>query len=130
MTGLAAAFKKFGAKGKNSRWSWSARSSDDLTVVVTFWSDILKFEGGTVYYDTFGRNTGVWEARNGNRERIENLKWARDKCGGNLGVVITVAKDVGATPREIANCYDRKDIRMTLIELNELTGEFRAEGRL
>jgi hypothetical protein len=34
MTGLAKAFAAFGAAGKNQRWSWSARTPDNQTVVI------------------------------------------------------------------------------------------------
>ena len=126
MTGLAAAFKEFQAKGKNKRWSWSARSDDDKTVVITYWSDVIKFEGNNVLYDTFGLDTGNWENKNGNRERIENLKWSQLHCEGKLAVVITVAKDKMARPREIADSYARKDIQMVITGLNKETGEFSA----
>jgi len=35
----ADAFAYFGAQGKNPRWSWSARSADGKTVVLTMWQD-------------------------------------------------------------------------------------------
>lgn len=63
--------------------------------------------------------------RPGNGERLENLKWARDHCDGLFRVVITVAKDEKAHPREIAECYPR-DLLMRLVDLDEATGEFRA----
>src|ERR1019366_2706519 len=37
--GLAEAFAHFGATGRNQRWSWSARSADGKTVVITLWRD-------------------------------------------------------------------------------------------
>jgi hypothetical protein len=47
-----------------------------------------------------------------------------------VGVVITVAKDKEALPREIDSSYARKDIRMIITDLNEETGEFRAVGQI
>lgn len=62
----------------------------------------------------------------GNRERIENLKWARDHCDGLFAVVLLSAVDVNAEPREVAEAYPTK-LTMRLIELNAKTGEFSAE---
>ncbi|MBF9234617.1 hypothetical protein [Microvirga alba] len=51
MTGVNAAFAYFGAAGRNPRWSWSARSPDGKTVVVTMWKDLITYENGTAIYD-------------------------------------------------------------------------------
>jgi hypothetical protein len=78
-------------------------------------------------YDTFKRaNLQVWIDRPGNRERIENLIWARDHCNGLFRVVITVAKDPDAEPREIDECYPKDDWLMQITELDESTAQFRA----
>ena len=115
--------------GKNSRWSWSARSADGKIVVMTLWQDLLSYRNDAIVYDTFGRNDlHQWMNTPGNRERIDNLKWARDHCDGLFRVVITVAKDVNASPREIAKCFPQERMLMRLVELNEDTGEFRAEN--
>jgi hypothetical protein len=124
---LATCFAHFGAAGKNQRWSWSARSADGKTVVMTLWDDILNYTVKPATYDTFGRtDLPEWTNKPGNQERIENLKWSRDRCGGLFRVVITVAKDIHAIPRSIARCYPHERMIMHLIELNETTGEFRA----
>jgi len=126
---LADCFAHFGTMGKNSRWSWSARSADGKIVVMTLWQDLLSYRNDAIVYDTFGRNDlHQWMNTPGNRERIDNLKWARDHCDGLFRVVITVAKDVNASPREIAKCFPQERMLMRLVELNEDTGEFRAEN--
>jgi len=122
---LSECFQKFGATGANSRWSWSARSPDGAVVVLTLWKDQIEVQGKTAIYDTFGKNLDKWVDKPGNRERLENLKWARDHCDGLFRVVITTAKDVSANPRAISECYPH-DMQMRLYDLNEDTGEFRA----
>lgn len=122
---LAECFQKFGAEKANPRWSWSARSSDGKTVVLTLWCDLIRIQDKTATYDTFGLNLDQWIDRAGNRERLENLKWARDHCDGLFRVVIIVAKDLNTHPWSIAECYPH-DMQMRLRDLNEETGEFRA----
>ncbi len=127
--GLAECFRAFDAKGANPRWSWSARSEDGTTVVLTLWQDGIKVQGKSVTYDSFDlEGSGEWRSLPGNRERIENLKWARDKCGGLFRVVITVAQDVSAVPRHIADCFPKQNLIMQLVDLDENTGEFRAKN--
>lgn len=123
---LSECFASFGARGRNPRWSWSARSDDGAIVVITLWKDRLSFADGNVVYDDFGIDTSAWVERPGNRERIDNLIWARDRCGGFFRAVVTVAEDVSAQPRRIADCYPQPRWNMKLVELNEATGEFRA----
>jgi hypothetical protein len=126
MTGLAEAFRAFGAEGRNPRWSWSARSPDGR-VVMTFWKDQLNYSSNPISYSNFGSPTlGQWKDRLGNQERIENLKWARDRCEGLMQVVIIEAVDSNAQPREIAKSFPQKRLRMKLTALNEETGEFSA----
>jgi hypothetical protein len=125
--GLADCFAHFGAATKNSRWSWSARSRDGKVVVMTLWQDLLNYRVNPIAYDTFGRaDLPEWTDTPGNRERLENLKWARDHCDGLFRVVIAVAKDTKASPRTIARCFPQDRMVMKLIDLNEQTGEFRA----
>jgi hypothetical protein len=82
-----------------------------------------------VTYDSFDlEGSGEWRSLPGNRERIEILKWARDRCDGLFRVVITVAKDVSAVPRSIIECFPKHNIVMRLLDLDENTGEFRAEN--
>jgi hypothetical protein len=117
----------FGATGKNPLWSWSARSADGKTVVITLWRDGLDFGAKPIVYDTFNRaDLKTWTHRLGNRERIDNLTWARDHCDGLFRVVITVAEDVKANPRKIEDCYPKDDWIMQITDLDESTGEFRA----
>lgn len=127
---LGRAFAFFGgAAGRNPRWSWSARSADGQTIVLTLWEDEITDDGHTVIADFFGhRNLHIWTDKPGNRERIDNLIWARDHCDGLFRVVMVRAEDTQALPRSIASLYPHQTLVMKLVELDEGTGEFRAES--
>lgn len=126
MSGLAEAFRAFGAKGKNPRWSWSARTPDGK-VVMTFWKDQLNYSSQPISYSNFGSRTlEHWTDQPGNIERIENLKWVRDHCDGIMHVVIIEAADTTAAPRSISSCFPHHRLLMKLTALNEETGEFSA----
>jgi hypothetical protein len=123
----AEAFASFGAKCRNPRWSWSACSDDEQTVVLTLWEDEFRTENGVeIYKPRSKKRTPNWVNRLGNRERIDNLKKARDNCDGIFRVVYAIAKDTNASPRRIASCYPRPEMRMQLVSLDEGTGVFYA----
>lgn len=93
---------------------------------MTLWKDRFNYKASPVTYDDFGDEDLVeWTNSPGNRERIENLKWARDHCAGRFKVIVATAKDMNAYPRAIEQSYPAKMI-MRLTDLNENTGEFRA----
>ena len=95
-------------------------------MVLTLWKDELSYVGGKPSYASgTGEKLIVWQHKRGNAERLENLKWARDHCGGLFSVVITVAADVHASPRSIADCYP-VDWKMRITSLDEETGAFKA----
>jgi hypothetical protein len=126
MSGLAEAFRAFGATPRNVRWSWSARTPDGR-VIMTFWKDRFLPGSKPLSYSNFGSPTlAEWHDQLGNQERIENLKWAQDHCGGLMNVVIVVAEDESANPRHIADSYPRKNLIMKLTRLDDKTGEFSA----
>jgi hypothetical protein len=123
----AGCFEHFGAVCKNPRWSWSARSPDGKTVVMTMWQDEIGRDGDLMTYQSRPRPPGE-ETRPGALERIENLKWARDYCDSLVRVVIMRAEDVKASPRTIADCYPHEKLVMRITYLDEGTGAFRAES--
>ena len=43
-----AAFRFYNAEPSNPNWSWSARSTDGKTVVVTLWNPEFKGQAGTL----------------------------------------------------------------------------------
>jgi hypothetical protein len=120
------AFAYFGARGKNPRWSWSARSADGKTVVLTMWQDEFSSIDGITTYATRSQKSVDWGGRLGNQERIENLRWARANCDGLVRVVIAVATDTKARVRTIERCFPHPKLIMRIADLNENTGEFRA----
>lgn len=117
-----------GATCRNFRWSWSARSSDGRTIVVTLWEDRLKEDGSKVTTCEPGDDNG--QLRHGNKERIENLLWARDHCGGLFNVVVVVGKEREDKPgrRKTVRHYPHESLIMRLVSLDEDTGEFTAES--
>jgi hypothetical protein len=124
------AFAHFdGAECTNIVWSWSARSSNDGTVVVALWKDQIECDDTSVVVDFFNhKRLRDWIKKLGNKERIENLVWARDHCGGLFKIVMLEARDTNA-PRRIAKVrYPHPTLVMKLVDLNEQTGEFRAES--
>jgi hypothetical protein len=127
--GLAEAFASFdGARGKNPRWSWSARTPNGKTVVTTFWQDQFDYKTKPISYAGISETgSEAWLRRPGNSERLENLIYSQDYCDGLLRVVITVAEDVNADPRKIADCFPQPKMQMRITYLNRSTGEFRAE---
>src|SRR5262245_36046794 len=117
---LKECFAEFGATAKNPRNSWSARSADGKVVVVTVWKDQLDYRARPIVFDNFGRSDlHSWIDRPGNKDRINDLIWARDHCDGLFRVVITEAEDVKANPRQIAHCYPLRDWVMRLIRVDE-----------
>lgn len=127
---LSEAFASFGVKGANPRWSWSARSDDGKTVVLALWQDEFEFVKGEKKMIYHGKVSGDAESlqRPGNRERLENLKWAKENCGGIFHVVVVIAKDTQAEVKEIEECFPKPGLRMIITVLDEDTGEFRAES--
>jgi len=121
-----ACFEHFGAICKNPRWSWSARSLDGRTVVMTMWEDEIRWDGPKATYQSRAR--ARTRKRAGETERLENLKWARDHCDGLVRVVRMTAQDENANPRSIATCYPDNDLVMRVVALDETDGTFRAES--
>jgi hypothetical protein len=121
------AFAHFGTKPHNVQWSWSARSGDGKTVVVTLWQDLFTRERHRLIYSRPGSELSAPDRRPGFRELMENLTWARDNCEGQFKIIIAIAKDVSAEPRAIAECFP-SPMTMKLTHLDVSTGAFTAEA--
>jgi hypothetical protein len=117
-------FEEFGAIPKNPRWSWSGRSRDGKTVAVTLWQDGFTNAGKT--YRTANKPEDRGVGTPGFNELVDNLKWARDHCDGELHIIVAKAVDVHVDPRSIAECFPSK-MKMRLTEFDETTGNFVAE---
>ena len=94
---------------------------------MTLWQDQFNYKTDPPSYDSFGHETAEWVDRPGNKERRANLIWARDNCDGLCRVIITKAVDVNARPRSIASCAPHDTMLMRIVDLDETTGEFRAD---
>ena len=96
---LGACFAHFRAECANIRWSWSAKSPDGKTVVVTLWRDVIRQEHDLLTYEQEAR-TSDKKPGLGSKERMANLIWAQDHCDGLVRVVIDGSPNVtGLTPR-------------------------------
>jgi hypothetical protein len=120
-----ACFEFFGTKPVNPRWSWSARSDDGKTVVVTLWQDEFQGGAGELIYVRAGA-TG-WANRHGYQELMNNLEWARDQCGAKVRVIVAIKRDRNERPPRIAECFPQKKLVMRVAELDPGTGAFRLE---
>jgi hypothetical protein len=126
---LAECFAFYGTTGRNPRWSWSARSADGSVVAMTFWIDRLNYKARPITYSELPAGEDhPWQSSPGNKERLDNLIWARDHLGGLLRVVFIKAVDTLAIPRKIADAHVREKLAMRLTSLDELTGHFTAEA--
>ena len=89
-----AAFAYFGAVATNIQWSWSARSPDLKTVVLTWWMHEIVRDGPKLIYDMRDHSLlNEWRGRHGNRDRIKNLTCARDHCNRLFRVVWCEARE-------------------------------------
>lgn len=124
------AFAEYGVECANSRWSWSGRSPDGTTVALTFWSDrFVDFKSQPIVYRDEGWGDDVERVRRpGNKERINNIKFALENLSGIVRVVMAKAKDVKAHPREIESCWPQPKLVMRITHFDELTGEWAAES--
>jgi hypothetical protein len=118
---LTECYAHFGITVSDPRKAWS-RQGNDGTVVVTLWSDLFKDTDRNKYsnFDTF-KPSGI--ERTENKNRMEHLKYARDKQAGIFQSIVVTPKDSSRTEtvkREIGP-------PMRLTQLDEDTGEFSAE---
>lgn len=127
MASVAECFAHYGAIKKNPVWSWSARSADGKTVVVTLWADRLNYKTTPITYAELPPGN-QWQGSPGNSERLENLIWARDQLDGILRVVIVRPVDLALEDRKIADAHVNEKLVMRLVTLDESTGHFTAEA--
>ena len=124
--GLAEAYRAYCCAMKTP-YSWSARSKDGKAVAISMWVDGIDNSVSPMTYGSIGKeDISNWEWRQGNKDRLEDLIWARDHCRGRLKVIIAVPEDLDAKTRKVAYCWPLPALTMHLDELNEKTGEFKA----
>jgi hypothetical protein len=71
MAGLAEAFAHFRVVSRDRRRSWSARSADGGTVVLTLWSDRFRWKDRPLTYDGSEADKNYLLGQYGGRERLE-----------------------------------------------------------
>lgn len=108
---------------KNPRWSWSGRSADGSKVSVQLWQDGFS-DGGKTYATGPVTKDMPWVGTPGHNELVDNLKWAKDHCGGEVRVIIAIAGDKDAHPRKAASFFPQEKLTMKVEYLDEQTGEF------
>jgi hypothetical protein len=116
-----------GAKGKN-RYSWSALSADGPTIVLALWEHEFETVNGVTTYEPLSAKICEWCHKPGNKERIEHLKLALDRCNGRIRVVKVIAKDENAHEKKIKCCCPVCDLIMKITRFCKFCGDFRAEA--
>jgi hypothetical protein len=119
------AFQTYGVKPRNANWSWSGRSADGKTVVVTLWKDEFRGPAGRMVYSRPDR--GDWFDGPGFRYIMEDLLWARDNCKGIVRVIVANPKDEKGQTRRIADCYPQEKLVMRVTQVDPATGAFTLE---
>lgn len=122
------AYAHFGMKRKNPRWGWSARTPDENAVALMIWKQDLKYENFIATYNDFiDPYLFQWIDKLGNKDRIENIRFAIDHCGGKFHVITGVCKDLAAPRRETdKNGVYPTNIVMKVVKFDEKTGRISA----
>ena len=92
---------------------------------MTLWRDEIGCHGDLLTYESRAK---IRSKKPSSKERLANLRWARDSCDGLVRVVIVTAKDVKAEPRSIADCFPVDQLVMRITHLDNETGAFRMES--
>jgi hypothetical protein len=82
-----------------------------------------QFEGRT-YKSHF--EPGRSDPRPGFKELMDNLSWAQERCDGRFKAIIAKARDPGAYPLSIEECFPGPMV-MRLTAFDARTGNFTAE---
>lgn len=88
------------------------------------WDHERAADGSVNFFDPVARER--WRNHNGNRDRIKNLRYVLDHCGGRFRLVRVVAKDTNAHPRQIKGRIADPHAVMQITRFNEQAGEFAA----
>lgn len=117
------AFRFYGTKPRNSNWSWSARSEDGKTVVLSLWKDEFKGPVGAMVYDR--PSTADWHDGPGKQQFFRDLAWAVAHCGGIVRVILVIRDP--REPGRVLECYPQKNWLMRVTHLDREAGAFRLE---
>ena len=95
-------FAKLGAPLSNSRWSWGSVRQSDETIFLRVWQDQkIRIDGKSYMLVTHHAAYVGNESSPGYRERLRHVDLARN--GSKVYMVICIAKDPDAVPREIGS---------------------------
>jgi hypothetical protein len=99
---LAEAYAEGGFVRKNAYWSWSAVDPSRPAVALTIWEDqIQRGPDFWIVDPTAFRDVARWQHRNGNKERIRNIRYGLDQCDGWFHLVWIKAGDPEIEPRSV-----------------------------
>jgi hypothetical protein len=112
------AFLYFGVTPRNTYWSWSGRSPDGETVVVTLWDHDLGMVQGRYSYED-----RIDVSKLGGRFLREDLEWALDRCNGRVHVIRAFANDPRAEKIKIEDC-EPASFTMKVARLDLESGEY------
>ena len=108
-------FRRLGATLKNTRWSWGAVRRDG-TVFLRVWEDQTRTHAGFRYVRVT-RLDRQNRKHPGHQERLEHVALVRR--GAPCRMIMCVARDVNASPRQIGN-FNRTELFVggNIIELD------------
>ena len=131
------AFAKFGIKQKNESWSWSGINKDKPVpinqnliaplCVLTIWLDQYDHVSGV--WSIFNCNNEVWKDKNGNRYRIQDIKYCLDEVNGEFQAIFIdpVNRGVYDEKRKIKNISINEKLWFKITRFDEETGECEAK---
>ena len=131
------AFAKFGIKQKNEVWSWSGINKDapipinkNLQApicVLTIWNDQYDYKAGI--WSIFNCNNEIWKDSNGNKARIEDIKYCLSELNGEIKAIFIepVKRGIYDETREIRKISINDKLWFRITRFDEETGECEAE---
>jgi len=131
------AFAKFGIKQKNEVWSWSGINKDAAIpisqnlkapiCVLTIWNDQYDYMAGI--WSIFDCNNEIWKDSNGNKARIEDIKYCLSELNGEFKAIFIepVKRGVYDETREIKKISINDKLWFRITRFDEETGECEAE---
>lgn len=102
MAGFVEACRKAGHELRNPRNAWSAVKADGGAVALTVWADEIQGKGTEMHPELREHPLlADWRDRQGNRQRIEDIRHGLDHCAGVFDIIPCGAVDPKALPRKV-----------------------------
>lgn len=104
-------FKRLGAPLTNPRWSWGAVRATDGAVFLRVWQDETRNINGNSFMRVTSNEhfQGVDTSNRGWRERLNHV--ARVRAGAPSYMIMCVAKDIAAVPRQVHSFNEHEVFR-------------------